>query len=219
MIRRVLGIYFSPIGGTAEMTRSLAAGLAANLDACSPLGIKYETCDLLSLPEAGIELDDETVAVIGFPVYIGKVPLPALRALCRVKPNGALSITVVSYGARTFGNALYELRHSAEELGFKIIGAGAFAVKYTSPRKRQGGTVLNSVDTEALSTFCNAVTSKIKRIAGCTVETMRIRPAPLEVSGKIPVHRISRISPRAAMIAEGVLQRLNIPHRRSEWFL
>ena len=77
MIRKVIGIYFSPIGGTAKMTRVLTEELAGILDECSPVNVSHECHDLLDMRENGILLNEETVAVIGMPVYVGKVPLPA----------------------------------------------------------------------------------------------------------------------------------------------
>ena len=66
MIRRVIGIYYSPVGGTARMTRSLTEGLAGLLDDCNPDGVRSELIDLMHGSDA-VELDDETVAVIGLP--------------------------------------------------------------------------------------------------------------------------------------------------------
>ena len=76
-----------------------------------------------------------------------------------------------------------------------------------------------AIDTAALSEFCNAASEKIKRLAGCEIEELKIRPVPVEVSGRMPVHKISRISPKAAAVAQGVFNRLSVMRRKSEWFL
>ena len=81
MIRKVVGIYFSPIGGTAKITEMLTEKLAGILDECSPEQIKRECYDLLKMTEAEMVLDEETVAVIGMPAYVGKVPIPALKKM------------------------------------------------------------------------------------------------------------------------------------------
>ena len=39
-----------------------------------------------------------------------------------------MPLVSVSYGGRSYGNALFELQHYAEDAGFKVIGAGAFMV-------------------------------------------------------------------------------------------
>ena len=214
MIRRVIGLYFSPVGGTAKMTEALAAKLATNLNDCSPEHIDYTCCDLLRMNDKELVLDDETIAVIGMPVYIGKVPLPAIKMLEKIRAGGAITVAAVSYGARTYGNALYELNHYAEGQGFKVIGAGAFSVKY----KRRTGTE-SVVDKEAINKFGAAAARKIRRLAGSEIEGLKIKPAPLEVNGRMPVHGVSRIAPGAAAATQSLLEILNIRHKDSEWYL
>ena len=80
MIKRVAGIYYSPVGGAAIMTERLARSIGAILDDCSPEDITVECHDLLKEQPGGIVVDEETVVVIGVPVYVGKIPLPAARA-------------------------------------------------------------------------------------------------------------------------------------------
>ncbi|MBR2539808.1 MAG: hypothetical protein IKE85_03115 [Mogibacterium sp.] len=211
MIRRLVGIYFSPIGGTARMTETLISELADMLADCSPEKITTECHDLLRMDSAGMVLDDETIAVIGLPVYVGKVPLPAVRMLQKIKPNGAITLAAVSYGARSFGNALFELQHFAEEQGFNVIGAGAFAVRYRQDENR--------LDEKALGAFGKAAACKIRRLAGCEIDGLRIKPMPLILDGRLPFHGISRISPGAAAAAQGILQKINRRYRDSEWYL
>ena len=218
MIRRVVAIHFSPVGGTAGMTDRLAENLASVLGDFCPEPVTTETYELMRLGDQDIVLDDETVAVIGMPVYVGKVPLPALSALRKIRANGAVAVAAVSYGARTYGNALYELQHHAEEQGFRIVGAGAFSVRYRGKGNR---TVKARYigDEEAVDKFGAAAAAKIKRLAGSEIEGLRIKPAPLEVDGHLPIHRISRLSPRAAAAAQGILERIALRHRESEWYL
>ncbi len=218
MIRKVIGIHFSPIGGTARMTQMLTEQLAEILRQDSPVEIETETIELLGMQQTTVELDEDTVAVIGMPVYVGKVPLPAVRLLSRFKPNGAVALDAVSYGARTYGNALYELQHYTEDMGFKVIGAGAFSVDYNKSARGKGMTE-HAGDVESLMSFGKAAAAKIRRLAGSEIEGLRIKPAPLEVAGQLPIHRISRVSPRAAAAAQTILERICIRHQASEWYL
>lgn len=217
MIRKVVGIHFSPVGGTASMTRNLTQQLADRLRADSPEEITTETYEILRMGSDIVELDEETVVVIGMPVYVGKIPLPAVGALNKFKANGAIALDAVSFGARTYGNALYELQHYTENLGFKVVGAGAFSVRYRSRGRNQARGYTG--DTEALTEFSKAAAAKIRRLSGSEIEGLRIKPAPLELSGKLPVHGISRISPRAAAAAQGILEKISIRHIGSEWYL
>lgn len=200
------------------MTKRLTEALAAGLREDSPVEITTQTYELLRMGPEAVELDDETIAVVGMPVYVGKVPLPAVRALEKFRPNGATAIAAVSYGARTYGNALYELQHYAEAQGFKVIGAGAFSFRYG-----KSGILSNTGefagDTAALAAFVKAAARKVRRLSGSEIEGLRIKPAPLEVAGRLPVHITSRISPRAAAAAQGLLERVCIRRRESEWYL
>jgi hypothetical protein len=200
------------------MTRKLASDLAEELRSCSPDEISLECYDLMPGHGNVPELDDETIAVIGMPVCIGKIPMPGVGAIKSLNGNGAMTFAAVAYGSRSYGNALYELQHCSEQQGFKVVGAGAFSSAcITSGLIHQSGERI--VDQTALTEFSKAAAAKVRRLAGCDIEGLRIKPAPLEVSGKLPVHKISRISPKAAAAAQGLLERLCIRSRASEWYL
>ena len=218
MIRKVVGIYYSPVGGTEQMTEALARKVGNILDECSPLDVSVECHGMLKDESSRIAFDDETVAVIGMPVYVGKIPLPAAAALRNIAGNGAMTLAAVSYGGRKYGNALFELKRLTEECGFKTIGAGAFMISYMA-RRGSARSASPVVDTEALSDFSKAASEKIKRLAGCEIEELKIKPMPVEVNGRMPVHKISRISPKAAAVAQEVFNRMSVLRRRSEWFL
>lgn len=218
MIRRVIGIYYSPAGGTEIMTETLARKVGAILDDCSPLDVSVECYNMLKGQNDNIVFDDETVAVIGMPVYVGKIPLPAAAALRNIAGNGAMTLAIVSYGGRKYGNALFELKRLVEECGFKAIGAGAFMISYMA-RRGSATSSAPAVDLEALLDFSRAASDKIKRLAGCEIEELKIKPMPVEVNGRMPVHKISRISPKAAAVAQEVFNRVSVLRRRSEWFL
>lgn len=218
MITKVKGLYYSPVGGTAIMTERLARNIKDMLNDCSPGDISLECHDLLKDQETGIMVDEETVVVIGMPVYVGKIPLPAAEALRKITGNGAMTLTSVSYGGRSYGNALFELTSLAEDCGFRPIGAGAFLISYMALRGSARGSA-PALDIDAMSEFSKAASSKIRRLAGCEIEQLKIKPAPLEVSGRMPVHKISRISPGAAAAAQKVIERMSLLKRHSEWFL
>lgn len=218
MLRKVAAIYYSPVGGTELMTKALAKGIAEKLNDCTPEEVSVVCYDLLKGAETAIRLDDETVAVIGMPVYVGKIPLPGVKALRRIKGAGAMTAVAVSFGGRSYGNALYELRHCAEERNLRVIGAGAFMISYRAIRG-SSRSAPPQLDAAALSEFIVAASGKIMRLAGCEVDGLRVQPAPLEVNGRMPVHKISRISPKAAEAAQEIIERINRRKRRSEWFL
>lgn len=76
-----------------------------------------------------------------------------------------------------------------------------------------------AVDDAAIMRFEDAAANKIKRLAGCEVEGLKIKPMPVEAPGHMPVHLISRYSPSAAAVAQRVCERFSMKKRQSEWFL
>ena len=216
MIKKIIGMYFSPVGGTRQMTWKLVTEVATALRECSPEEIATECIDISETE--GISFGEETIAVIAMPAYIGKLPLPGIEALRRAKGNKAVAVTAVSYGGRSYGNALFELRDLAEDCGFTVVGAGAFAISYMA-RRGSSRSSAPTMDVPSISAFGKAAASKIMRLSGCEVEGLKIKPAPLEVKGRKPVHKISRISPKAAAVAQEVLEKIIIRRKSSEWFL
>ncbi len=112
-------IYFSP----TQTTRKIIEGIAQ--------GVQPVTIEHLDLtpPEARtrtlLESHDE-LAIIGSPVYSGRVPVDAASRLRRLKGHDAPAVIVVVYGNRAYEDALLELRDLVVDAGFKPFAAGAF---------------------------------------------------------------------------------------------
>ncbi len=112
-------IYFSPTRTTKKVIDAIAQGVQI---------VQVEQVDL-TRPAANmpkfVEMHDE-LAIIGSPVYAGRLPADAISRFRRLKGNGAPAVIVVVYGNRAYEDALLELRDLVLELGFKPIAAGAF---------------------------------------------------------------------------------------------
>lgn len=193
MIRRVAGFYFSPSGNTARITKGIVDQIANNLsDTCiDEIPVSYY--DLLSNPpKTGIELDDETIAVIGLPCYTGRIPLPCIKMLKKIKGNGALTIAVVAYGNSSYGDSLYELCTFAEEQGFVLIGAGSFISEhhmFTHIAESRP----DADDFKMIGLFAQMASSKLRRFTMTTIDHFRSIPAPLEIKGSLPSKNPLRI--------------------------
>ena len=198
------------------MTERLVSEIASVLKECSPEEITTECIDISGTKGTGF--GEDTMAVIAMPAYIGKLPLPGVKALRDIQGSGATAVTAVSYSGRSYGNALYELNDTAESCGFAVVGAGAFAISYMAARGSSRSSS-PAMDAQAMREFSKAASAKIRRLGGCEIDGLRIRPMPLEVRGKRPVHRISRISPKAAEIAQNLMGRVVLRKKKSEWFL
>ena len=219
MIRRIVGLHYSPLGGTAKITERIAREIAEELDRVTAEDISCSCCDMLDIMNGIVEaphFDEETIAVIGMPVRVGKIPLPAIKLLRQISGQGAMTVALVSYGTPTYGNALYELYNYADELGFTVVGAGAFVAVHGRKLDLKRPDLS---DVEAMEEFGRAVSRKLARLHGSDIEGLRIKPAPLMLSGKMPVHRISKVSPKAAAIAELTFEKTNLRRREPEWFL
>lgn len=112
-------IYFSPTGTTIKVMEGIAQGIGV---------VDVEHLDLTP-PDAAVQRQAETgdgLAIIGAPVYAGRLPAEAVARLQRLKANGTPAVIVVVYGNRAYEDALMELRDLALEAGFKPLAAGAF---------------------------------------------------------------------------------------------
>ncbi len=112
-------VYFSPTETTKKVLESIANGIQAN---------KIEHLDLTrksKLKETDNAAEKE-LAIIGVPVYGGRVPLVAIERLKQLKAEHTPAVLVVVYGNREYEDALVELRDLVSENGFIPIAGAAF---------------------------------------------------------------------------------------------
>ena len=112
-------IYFSPTRTTQRILTGIAQGIdvsdVIHLD-LTPPGVQGRT----------FEVGEETIALIGAPVYGGRLPKVAVERLCRVRGDDTPAVLVVVYGNRAFEDALLELKNITEACGFVPIAGAAF---------------------------------------------------------------------------------------------
>lgn len=121
-IQSVELVIFSPTGTTRAIAESVAQGLAA------PSSLH----DLTIPAVCGAGSADGDLAVLGVPVYAGRVPATAAARLrASVRGNGRPAVLVAVYGNRAFEDALLELRDLACELGFVPVAAAAFVGEHS----------------------------------------------------------------------------------------
>ena len=127
-IKTVHAVYFSGTGTTEKVVTTLAKDLAERL------GAGYEAC-CFNLPEArkqALSFGPEDLAVVGTPVYAGRVPnllLPYIRDM--IHGEGTLAVPVVLYGNRNYDDGLMELRNVLRDNGFCPVAAGAFVGEHS----------------------------------------------------------------------------------------
>ena len=112
-------VYFSPTQTTKRVLEGIARGM-------QPDAVLYLD---LTLPQAQTQEFapiDESVALIGAPVYGGRLPQVAAERLRRLRGGGVPAVLVVVYGNRAYEDALLELWNLAVACGFVPIAAAAF---------------------------------------------------------------------------------------------
>ncbi len=122
MSRRIVKIYFSPTGNTQKSVNAMAASLG---DECLDCDVTVEAEPALRV------LTPEDFAIIGAPVYGGRIPKVAAARLSRFRGTRTPCIVLVTYGNRHYDDALLELADTARAQGFVVRGAAALVGRHT----------------------------------------------------------------------------------------
>lgn len=122
-INRIKLVFFSPTASTRRIMEEIAKGIE----------VPIEHVDL-TRPDAKTRDFEEfsgDLAIIGSPVYAGRIPVEALTRLRRLKAHSTPAVTLVVYGNRAYEDSLLELTDLASELGFKPIAGAAFVAQHS----------------------------------------------------------------------------------------
>ncbi len=118
-------VFFSPTGTTKTVINEIANGI----------GIKEkESIDFTKLAvrnQNQIPFENNELAIIGVPVYSDRIPLLAEEFIQDLKAEETLSVVVVVYGNREYGDALIELKNTCEKVGFRTLAGGVFIGEHT----------------------------------------------------------------------------------------
>lgn len=157
-INKVKIVCFSPTGTTRKILVSIAKGFGA--DVIEAVNLTPSGGEWSLRPLGGDEL-----AIIGVPVYGGRVPAEAIKRLHTLKANRSPAVLVVVYGNRDFEDALLELKNLAIELGCVPVAAGAFVGEHsfsTNDRPIAAGRP-DAVDLQKAEAFGLAVRETLSR--------------------------------------------------------
>ncbi len=142
-------MHFSPCGGTAAVTRDLAAGI----------GLPVTDHDLARTSET-VQLGKTDIAIIAGPVYAGKIPANAMQALARVKGDNTPAVLIAVYGNRAYEEALFDLQAVAEKNGFVIVAAVAGIAEHSMFGKVAAGRP-DAADKAELADFGKRIAAKL----------------------------------------------------------
>ena len=182
-LKGIAAVFFSPTGNTRKAVVEIADVIARRE------GIAVREIDF-TLPGAREEVrkfEAGELVIFGTPVYAGRIPnkiLPAVQTL--FEGNGALAVPVVTFGNRSFDNALIELRIELEQHGFHTIAGAAFVAEHVFSNKLAAGRP-DEKDLQTIRRFAEDVAEKIKGLEEGPLDGMAEIPAPAAVKGIEPV--------------------------------
>jgi len=126
-MKRLNLIYFSPTGTTKKILQTISKELF------------HEKTDEYNLSDKdfdrNIDLANDDLAIIGVPVYGGRVPITAVERLEKLHASNTPAVLVVLYGNRHYDDALLELKEIATKSGFNIIAGAAFIGEHSFSTK------------------------------------------------------------------------------------
>ncbi|MEQ2562817.1 EFR1 family ferrodoxin [Ventrimonas sp. CLA-AP-H27] len=210
-ISQITGIFFSPTGTTKQVTEWIAERIAADKEA----GWLDLTDAISSRPD--YTFNEHELAVVGVPVYGGRVPETARERLKKIYGKRTPVVLIVTYGNRAYEDALLELSDILKEQGFLPAAAAAVVTEHNIAHVYGTGRP-DEKDKKEMTAFAEAVKEKLKHTAGSTklpeLSIKGNRPyrlyatLPLKISvtsacegcgiciRKCPVQAISRTDPK-----------------------
>ena len=186
-IKSAKAIYFSPTQTTKKIVEAIGKGTQLLSIEDIDLTFAKSSNDLLVVKQ-----DD--LAMIGSPVYTGRVPLPVISKLLGLKGKGGPAVIVVLYGNRAYEDALIELRDIVTEAGFNVIAAAAFIGEhsYSNPATPVAAGRPDNEDIAKATAFGWEVREKIAKLSVVTDQAL------LTVPGNHPYKErgaLSNVSP------------------------
>lgn len=119
--------YFSPTHTTKKTVQAIGKGFE-----CEVIDHNLTfACD----SNEEFSLGENDLAIVGVPVYAGRVPEIATNILKRVHGDKTLATAVVVYGNRAYEDALLELKNILKDNNFNVIAGGAFIGEHSYTNK------------------------------------------------------------------------------------
>ena len=157
MIKNVYAVYFSPAGSTEAVTKYIADIIAENQSApCKVIDFTRP-----KMRKATYSFDKNDLVIFGVPTYAGRVPnkaLPFVQTL--FEGNGALAVSLVTFGNRSFDSSLTELTEELSERGFRVLAASAWVCSHVFSRQIAAGRP-DALDYAKMGVFADEVLRRL----------------------------------------------------------
>lgn len=176
-ITTVHAVYFSATGNTEKAVKRVAEAIAR------AIGVPLEVYDF-TFPESRESVQKygpEDLVVIGTPVYAGRVPnkmLPYIQT--GLQGEKTPMIPIVTFGNRSYDNALIELVEELGAKGFRSIAGACVPSEHAFIAKLAAGRP-DSKDLEELSKFASKTAEKLMALSELPAESIHVPgkyPAP-----------------------------------------
>lgn len=159
-LKNIVAIYFSPTGNTFNILKYITNNISEALD----IPARFISITLPIEREKTYSFRDDELVIFGSPVYAGRIPnkiLPYIQDNFRGKNTPAMS--VVTFGNRSYDNALAELCGVLNSNSFISFSATAIATTHVFSNKigtdRPDKLDNNEID-NFISNICNYVRQK-----------------------------------------------------------
>lgn len=188
-------IFFSP----TNTTKKIIEGIVQGLQVTSKQYVDLTPPDAIA-PTCREVIED--LAIIGAPVYAGRLPTVMLSRFKHIQGNSRPAVLVVVYGNRAYEDALIELRKAALEAGFNPIAAGAFIGEhsYSTSDKPIAIDRPDAEDMAKALAFGRAILHKIQVSKNQAAEL-------LQVPGNIPYKEVQMRADIAPSVREELCSR------------
>lgn len=168
-------IYFSATNTTQTVVRRIGAKLSELLE----VPVQEDDFTLPKAREREIFCQSDELAVVGVPVYAGRVPNKLLPYVSgAIHGSNTLAVPVVLYGNRDYDDALIELRDVLQSNGFRTMAGAAFVGEHSFSRILAAGRP-DAEDLQLADTFAQQIAKKLQRMQELPEE-------PVPVKGHVP---------------------------------
>ena len=158
MIHRIYAVYFSPAGSTGSVTEHISDRIAGEIN----VPCKVIDFTLPKMRKDKYIFDENDLVIFGMPTYAGRIPnkaLPFVQSL--FEGNGALAVSLVTYGNRNFDSSLTELTEELSADGFRVLAASAWVCRHVFSKKIAAGRPDDS-DHAKMEKFADEVVRRLR---------------------------------------------------------
>ena len=183
----IKAVFYSATGNTKKVVMKTAEHAAELLH----VPVEQYEFTLSSKRESVLEYSKDWLVIVGLPVYAGRIPnkiAPFVQSY--LKGNGAWAVPVVTFGNRSYDNALIELRNELERNGFHTIAGAAFVSEHAFSDQLAFGRP-DQEDLCAIEQFAKDIVAKLSnleeippRISVKGMEPIDVYYTPLGMDGK-----------------------------------